>query len=94
MQIEGGEERYNLQFIAEGFNVANRTNYASVNNIVGAAFTPPFSVEGTPAVSPSQPLGFTAALPKREIQLGVRPISEEGLRSETWRTGSPFLRSL
>ena len=61
-----------LHFTAEGFNITNRTNYASVNNIVGAAFAPPFHVHGTADLSPSDPLGFTAALPKREIQLGVR----------------------
>jgi hypothetical protein len=65
-------ERYNLKFTAEGFNIANRTNYASVNNIVGSDFAPPFTVHGTARLSPSQPLGFTAANPKREIQLGVR----------------------
>jgi hypothetical protein len=66
-----GEQRA-LRFTAEGFNLTNRTNYARINNIVGAAFAPPFYVRGTSGVSPSQPLGFTAALPKREIQLGVR----------------------
>ena len=65
-------EKYSLRFLAEGFNITNRTNYASVNNIVGSDFAPPFNVHGTASVSPSQPLGFTAALPKREIQLGVR----------------------
>jgi len=57
---------------AEGFNIANHTNYASVNNIVGAAFAPPFNVHGTSRLSPSQALGFTAAFPNREIQLGAR----------------------
>ena len=65
-------EKANLLFTAESFNLANHTNYASVNNIVGAAFAPPFNVHGTANVGPSQPLGFTAAFPNREIQLGVR----------------------
>jgi hypothetical protein len=65
-------ERAHLQFTAEGFNIANRTNYSTVNNVVGASFAPSFTVHGTSAISPSRPLGYTAALPKREIQLGVR----------------------
>ncbi|HLI85711.1 MAG TPA: TonB-dependent receptor [Bryobacteraceae bacterium] len=65
-------EKANLQFMAESFNLTNRTNYASVNNVVGAAFAPPFNVQGSAQLSPSQPLGFTSDFPKREIQLGVR----------------------
>ena len=65
-----GESSLNLT--AEGFNIVNRTNYASVNNIVGATFAPSFNVHGTADLSPSQPLGFTAANAKREIQLGAR----------------------
>ena len=63
---------YSIKLIAEGFNLANHTNYASVNNIVGPTFGPQFNVHGTSSLSPSQPLGFTAANPKREIQIGAR----------------------
>jgi hypothetical protein len=65
-------ERYSLTLTAEGFNLANHTNYSSVNNVVGAAFAPPFTVNGTANLSPSQPLGFTSAFPARQIQLGAR----------------------
>jgi len=71
--LKFGEGR-SLRFVAESFNLANRTNYARVNNIVGSsvAIGPPFRVHGTASLAPSEPLGFTSAMPKREIQLGVR----------------------
>jgi len=83
-------EKAIVQFTAEGFNIANHTNFASVNNVVNPLFgiqTGPtvcpvagtcatgnasFDVHGSAALSPSQPLGFTSAFPKREIQLGLR----------------------
>jgi len=70
-------EKAKLQLTAESFNIANHTNYASVNNEVSPLFglTPGFTtfdVHGSAALSPSQPLGFTSDLPKREIQLGLR----------------------
>jgi hypothetical protein len=71
-------EKTSLQLTAEGFNIANHTNYASVNNEVGPLFGLPtavgggghttFDVHGSAALSPSTPLGFTSAFPKREIQ--------------------------
>jgi hypothetical protein len=64
-------EKASAQFMAEGFNILNRTNFASVNNVVGV-IAPPFSLSGTRAAAPSQPLGFTSAFAKREVQLGVR----------------------
>jgi hypothetical protein len=70
-------EKVSLQLLAEAFNITNRTNYASVNNVVGPNFSllpgfTTFNVNGIASLSPSQPLGFTSALPKREIQLGFR----------------------
>jgi hypothetical protein len=70
-------ERARLQLTAEGFNIANHTNYASVNNVVNPLFGlapgfTTFNVHGSAALSPSQSLGFTSAFPKREIQLGLR----------------------
>jgi hypothetical protein len=70
-------EKSAIQFTAEAFNLLNRTNYASVNNEVGPFFGllpgfTTFNVHGSADVSPSTPLGFTSAFPKREIQLGAR----------------------
>ena len=75
-----------MQIMAEGFNIANRTNFASVNNEVSPLFglTPGFTTfnvdgirPGTALASggtatPSTPLAFTSALPKRQVQLGIR----------------------
>lgn len=76
-------DRANLQLLAEGFNLANRTNYASVNNVVGPNFGRPvaaggqpgfttFNVSGTASRPASAPLAFTSAFPMRQLQLGIR----------------------
>jgi len=64
-------EKANLQLLAESFNLTNRTNYASVNNIVSPNLTN-FNASGSAAFLPTTPLGFTSAYPKREFQLGFR----------------------
>jgi len=64
-------ERAHLQLIAEGFNIFNRTNFASVNNVVGAFISNP-SVQGDSTLAPNQPLGFTSTYPERQIQIGAR----------------------
>jgi hypothetical protein len=69
-------DRYNLQLMAEAFNLTNRTNYASVNNIVGASYAGTVHPQGFVApstVTPGgTPLAFTSDYAKREIQLGAR----------------------
>jgi len=80
-------ERSELKFTAEGFNIVNRTNFASVNNEVSPLFglTPGFTTFTVRGIRPgtvlpngggtatsSTPLAFTSAFPKRQIQLGVR----------------------
>ena len=79
-------ENARLLFTAEGFNIANRTNFASVNNEVSPLFglTPGFTtfnvhgirpgsaLAGGGTDTPSTPLSFTSAFPKRQVQLGVR----------------------
>ena len=67
-------EKLRLQVTAEGFNLFNHTNFAIVNNVAGPNFAPPFNVTGLKDRSPNQPLGFTAANPMRQIQLGVRLV--------------------
>jgi hypothetical protein len=71
-------ERAQLNFLAEGFNVFNRANFASVNNVVGPT-CPECSVLGRTFVQPglgnvlpSQGLGFTSAFTPRQLQFGAR----------------------
>jgi hypothetical protein len=64
-------ERKKLEFTAEAFNLLNKLNYASVNNVVGN-IPGPFNLTGQDDRLPSQPLGFTSAFDARRIQLGLR----------------------
>ena len=60
-----------LEVMAEGFNLFNRLNYASINNTVGN-IPGPFNLYGRSDRSPSEPLGFTSAYDLRRVQFGVR----------------------
>lgn len=64
-------EKGQLEFIAEAFNLLNRLNYRSVNNVVGN-MPSPFNVKGREDRGPSDPLGFTAAEAPRRLQFGIR----------------------
>ncbi|MFN0103798.1 MAG: carboxypeptidase regulatory-like domain-containing protein [Bryobacteraceae bacterium] len=64
-------ENKKLEFMAEAFNLFNKLNYTSVNNVVGN-IAGPFNLSGRDDRTPSEPLGFTSAADPRRIQLGVR----------------------
>lgn len=68
----GFSETMSLELTAEGFNLFNRLNFASVNNTVGPAFPTIENVRGRRDVGPSTPLGFTSAFDPRRIQLGAK----------------------
>jgi hypothetical protein len=67
-----GEKR-NLEFIAEGFNLLNRTNFRSVNNIVPYLRVDdlPRPLTGIRGV-PTTPLAFTSAFDPRQFQFGLK----------------------
>jgi hypothetical protein len=73
-------EQTQLQFIAEGFNIFNRTNFASVNNEVPTlnGFTNVAPNASGRFINPAivdpggAALAFTSAQPKRQLQLGIR----------------------
>jgi hypothetical protein len=61
-----------FEFTFEAFNLFNRTNFAGINNVVGTLPLTRFDVNGDETKTPTQPLGFTSAAPRRQLQFGVR----------------------
>lgn len=66
------KENVYFELTFEAFNLFNRTNFAGINNIIGTTPLKTFDARGDRSKSPTQPLGFTSAAPKRQLQLGVR----------------------
>jgi hypothetical protein len=71
--VDLGRSRTRLQFTLEAFNLFNRVNFSTVNNIVGntPASALPDPIAGR-IDSPVTPLAFTAAHAPRQFQIGVR----------------------
>ncbi len=72
-------EKSSLQIMVEGFNLFNRTNFGSVNNVLPATLGlaqgfNTFSGGGSSNVSPSTPSGFTSAFARRQLQFGARLV--------------------
>ena len=69
----GSRENQAIEFLAEGFNLLNRTNFRTVNNIVGDV---PLSTLPNPIVAnrnpASTPLAYTSALDPRQFQFGFK----------------------
>jgi hypothetical protein len=67
------ERPVELRLTFEVFNLFNRTNFQTVNNIVGA--TPlsalPAQLEGRRG-NPAEPFSFTSAYERRQVQLGLQ----------------------
>ncbi len=63
----------NLEFIAEGFNLANRVNFRTLNNVVGTSDPSmvPRPLEGHVG-SPLDPFSFTSAFEPRQFQFGLK----------------------
>jgi hypothetical protein len=69
----GSSDARVLEFIAEGFNLLNRTNFQTVNNVVGnltlSQLPHPLVGNAGPVTAP---LSFTSALNPRQFQFGLR----------------------
>jgi len=72
------ETGFRCEFIAEGTNLLNHTNFSSVNDQFSPGdpflLTGPFNVHGNKNLGPTTPLGFTSAFPGRQIQFGLKLI--------------------
>lgn len=68
-QFKFGEGGKSINLIWEGFNLFNRTNYKTVNNVVGVN---PTRREGDRTLPPTSPFAFTQAYDPRQMQLAIK----------------------
>jgi hypothetical protein len=67
-----------IEFLVEGINLLNRTNFAAVNDVIGTDLNSPDYRAGTVRLQGrrdrglTQPLGFIAAFDPRRIQFGLK----------------------
>ena len=68
-----GADTRNIEFIAEGFNLLNRTNFRSVNNVVGNVTVEqlPARIAGVRGPT-AMPLAFTSAFDARQFQFALK----------------------
>lgn len=67
-------ERTALEVLAEGFNLANRSNFRTVNNTVGAVplSALPARTQALAGASPTTPLAYTSAHDARQFQFAMK----------------------
>ncbi len=68
------DAKRSLEFITEGFNLANHTNFRSLNNTVGAVplSALPNPIRGIAGAPPTSPLAWTSANDARQFQFGLK----------------------
>src|SRR5262249_10056376 len=73
-----GDNPLRVEFIVEAMNLLNRTNFASVVDVIGTDLASPDYQAGTVRLEGrrdrgiSQPLGFNAAFDPRRVQFGLK----------------------
>jgi Carboxypeptidase regulatory-like domain/TonB dependent receptor len=65
------ESKY-IELTFEAFNLFNHTNFIGINNVIGTTPLTDGRPRGIKGLAPTQPFGFTAAAPARQLQFGAR----------------------
>jgi hypothetical protein len=69
------EKGVRVEFITEVTDLFNTTNFLSVNDVFGTDpkfLDPPFNLRGSDKIAATQPLGYNSALPKLQVQFGLK----------------------